>query len=93
MVVGVLQLEVRVPDARSLKDRRSMVKRLKDQIRGRFNVSVAELAPGDTWQRATLGIAAVGDDRRYVEGMLTQVTEWVRMTRLVDLIRVAQECL
>ena len=91
MVVGILQLEVHVPDTHSLKDRRSVVKSLKDQLRGHFNVSVAEVDPSDKWQRATLGISAVGDDRAYVEGLLTQVTEWFRMTRLVNLIRVEQE--
>ena len=93
MVVGVLQLEVHVPKAQSLKDRRSVVKSLKDQLRGRFNVAVAELESGDMWQRATLGVSAIGGDRTYVQGIVQQVTEWVRSTRLVELIRVDQEYL
>ena len=91
MVVGLLQIEVRIPDARSLKDKRSVVKSLKDRLRGQFNIAVAEVDSNDTWQRATVGVSTVGDDRAYVAGLLDQVTEWLRGTRMVELIRVEQE--
>ncbi len=91
MVVGVLQLELHVPEAQSLKDKRSVIKRIKDQLRGRFNVAVAEVDANETWQRATVGVSAVSDQRAYVEGLLVEVTEWLRATRLVELIRVEQE--
>ena len=91
MVVGVLRLELHVPEAQSLKDKRSVIKRIKDQLRGRFNVAVAEVDANETWQRATVGVSAVGDQRAYVEGLLVEVTEWLRATRLVELIRVEQE--
>ena len=91
MVVGVLSLEVHLPAAHSLKDKRSVLKSLRDQLRGRFNVSVAEVRPNEKWQRATMGISTIGEDRAYVEGLLKQVTEWTRMTRLVDLIRVEED--
>ena len=93
MTVGLLQLEVHLPTAQSLKDKRSIVKRLKDQLRGQFNVAVAELDPNERWQRATVGISTLGEDRTYVQGVLTQVTEWVRKTGLVELIQVEQEYL
>lgn len=92
MVVGVLRLELHVPEAQSLKDKRSVIKRIKDQLRGRFNVAVAEVDANETWQRATVGVSAVGGQRAYVEGLLVEVTEWLRATRLVELIRVEQEC-
>jgi uncharacterized protein YlxP (DUF503 family) len=92
MVVGVLRLELHVPAAQSLKDKRSVIKRVKDQLRGRFNVAVAEVDANETWQRATVGVSAVGAQRAYVEGLLVEVTEWLRATRLVELIRVEQEC-
>jgi uncharacterized protein YlxP (DUF503 family) len=93
MIVGVLQVELHEPDAQSLKDKRSDVKRLKDQVRGKFNVAVAEVDPYDTWQRATVGIAAVGDERAYVQGLLRQVADWVSESRLADVIRVEEEYL
>jgi len=91
MVVGLLHVELHLPNARSLKDKRSVLKSLKDQLRGRFNVAVAELDSSEKWQRATLGISTLGEQRAYVEGLLTQVTEWLRATRLVELSRIQQE--
>lgn len=93
MVVGVLQIDLHVPNAHSLKDRRSVIKSLKDQLRGRFNVAVAEVDPDEKWQRATVGISTLGESRVHVERLLRQVTEWLRMTRLVELIRVDEEYL
>ena len=91
MVVGVLHIEVHLPRAQSLKDKRSVVKSLKDQIRGRFNVAVAEVEANDLWQRATIGVSAVGGDRTYVEGLLHEVAEWIRATHLVYVIQIKEE--
>jgi uncharacterized protein YlxP (DUF503 family) len=93
MVIGLLQIEVHLPRAQSLKEKRSVIKSLKDQLRGRFNVSVAELDANEKWQRATVGLSTLGDNRAYVERLLNQVTEWLRMTHLVELIRVEREYL
>ena len=88
MVVGLLQVEVHLPDSHSLKDKRSVLKSLKDQMRHRFNIAVAELDASEKWQRATIGISTVGDQHDHVEGLLDQVDDWIRETRLVSLIRV-----
>jgi len=91
MVVGLLRLELHVPEAQSLKEKRSVVKSLKEQMRGTFNVSVAEVEPNDKWQRATLGVAAVGGDRPFVTACLQQIVEWVQEHRTCALIRSEQE--
>jgi len=93
MVAGLLQIDLHLPRAQSLKDKRSVLKSLKDQVRAHFNVAVAEVDPNELWQRATIGIATVGDDRGHVQGVLRQVTEWMRTTRLVELIQVEEEYL
>ena len=93
MTVGLLQVEVHLPLAQSLKDKRSVLKSLRDQLRGRFNVSVAEVEPNEKWQRAVIGVSTLGEDRAYVEGLLKQVTEWLRATRVVELIRVDEDYL
>ena len=93
MVVGCLQVEVHLPLSRSLKDKRSVLKSVRDQLRHRFNVAVAEVNSNETWQRATLGISSVGQDRAYVEGLLRELTEWLRATRLVELIQVEEDYL
>jgi hypothetical protein len=91
MVVGVLHVEVHLPASQSLKDKRSVLKSVRDRLRQQFNVAVAELDPNELWQRATLGVAAVGQDRAYVEGLLRQLTGWLQETRLLELTRVEEE--
>ncbi len=93
MTVGVLRIEVRVPTAHSLKEKRAVLNRLKDQLRGRFNVAVAEVDANDTWQRAALGVAAVGHALPPVQGALEQVAAWVRDDHFVNVIRIDQEIL
>jgi len=73
MAVAVLTLEVSIPLSRSLKDRRQVVRSMKDKLRQGFNVSVAELDEAVTWQRASLGIAAISSSRDYLRGLMTQV--------------------
>ena len=85
MVVGLLTVDLHIPESQSLKEKRMSLKSLKDTLRRQFNVSVAETADQDTWQRARLGIAGVGQDRRYVNGQLSQVIEWIRRQRAVEL--------
>lgn len=93
MVVGLLRVEMHLPGARSLKEKRSVIKSLKDQLRGRFNVAVAEIAPSEKWQRATVGVTTLAEERLRVEALLKDVAEWIRGTRLVELIRVDEDYL
>jgi len=74
MVVGLVTLELHLSHARSLKDKRQVVERLKGRLRARFNVAVAELDNQDLWQRATLGVVSLSND----QGHLAQVLEAVR---------------
>ncbi len=73
MPVAQLTLEIRIEYAQSLKDRRQVVRSLKDQLRQSFNVSVAELDEALTWQSATLGIAAISRSRDYLHGLMEEV--------------------
>ena len=93
MVIGLLRVEVHVPRAQSLKDKRSVLKSLRDQLRSRFNVAVAEVEADERWQRATLGIVTLSGDRTYVQGLLRRVREWLQATGLAALIRVEEEYL
>lgn len=72
-VIGVLTLEIHVEDSHSLKDKRHVVKSLKDRLRERFNVSVAEIDGLDSWQRATVAVATVSNDRIRAEQVLQAV--------------------
>ena len=66
-------MELSIPLSRSLKDRRQVVRSMKDRLRQRFNVSVAELDEAVTWQSATLGVAAVSSSRDYLRGLMAEV--------------------
>jgi len=73
MPLAQLTLEIRIEHAHSLKDRRQVVRSLKDQIRQGFNVSVAELDEAVTWQSATIGIASISGSRDYLRGQIEEV--------------------
>jgi uncharacterized protein YlxP (DUF503 family) len=86
MVIGILQLELRVHDAMSLKDKRRVVKSLKDRIAHGHNVSIAEVGALDEHRRSVLGVAMVANQRRYVEGGLSRIVDFVRSVGSVDLL-------
>jgi hypothetical protein len=75
MPIGLLTLEIHIPDARSLKDKRQVVRSLKDRLRGRFNVAVAELDHQETWQRAQIGIVSLSNDPAHLEQSLRAVLD------------------
>jgi hypothetical protein len=75
MPVGLLTLEIHIPDARSLKDKRQVVRSLKDRLRARFNVAVAELDHQETWQRAQIGIVSLSNDSAHLEQSLRAVLD------------------
>lgn len=81
MIVGILEVRLTLRECRSLKDKRRVVRSLKDRLRNRFNVSVAEVDGQDMWQSATLAVAQVSSDARYVRGSLEQVLKVVRQCR------------
>jgi hypothetical protein len=77
MVIGLLQLSLYIADNASLKDKRNVIKSLKDKLRNNFNISVSEVRHNDVWQRAVLAVATVGTDRSYVNTLLNQVVKFV----------------
>lgn len=73
MHVGVLHIELHIPQATSLKARRQVLQSIKMGVRAKFNVSAAEVAHQDLWQRAGLGFACAGADRAVVDATLQRV--------------------
>ena len=73
--IGVLTLELRIEDAHSLKDKRHVVKGLKDRLRARFNVAVAEIDFENAWQRAVVAAVTVSSSRENAEKVLQGVEE------------------
>jgi len=75
MPVGVLTLDLQLPYAHSLKEKRAVLQKIRARLRARFNVAVAELDHQDTWQRATLGVVSVSESQPVLESALRQVLD------------------
>jgi uncharacterized protein YlxP (DUF503 family) len=73
MPIAYLTLELRIEGAHSLKDKRQVIRSLKDRLRHSFNISIAEIDVTDLWQRATLGIVSISGSRDYLEGLMRNV--------------------
>jgi uncharacterized protein YlxP (DUF503 family) len=68
-------LEIEIPHAQSLKDRRQVVRSLKDRLRHAFNLAIAELDSGEVWNRATVGVAVISGSRNYLTGQLQEIDQ------------------
>jgi uncharacterized protein YlxP (DUF503 family) len=86
MIIGVLQLELSIGDAMSLKDKRRVILSLKDRIAHSHNVSIAEVGALDEHRRSILGMAMVSNDSRYVEGALSKLVDFIRTVPSVNLM-------
>lgn len=91
MIVGTLKLRFVLRESHSLKDKRRVIKSLKDTLSNKFNISVAETDEQDVWQTAELGVAAVGTDASFVQSVLTQVVNYARFYGGVELVDQQQE--
>ena len=78
MPIATLTLELAIEHAQSLKDRRQVVRSLKDKLRNGFNISIAELDDAMIWNRATLGVVAISSSATYLAGQLREVEEAAR---------------
>ena len=89
MPIGLLTLEIYLPEARSLKDKRQVLRSLKDRLRGRFNVAVAEMEHQELWQRAVVGVVSLSGEAVHLEQSLQAVA--AESERLLGRDLVSQE--
>jgi uncharacterized protein YlxP (DUF503 family) len=85
MVVGVLRLELHLPENHSLKGKRSVLRAIKARVQNKFNVSIAECEDHDLWQRSVLGVSQVGADEPHVDSCLRQVVQFIDGLELAQL--------
>ena len=86
MIVGLLQLKVSVFDAMTLKDKRRVIKSLKDRIGNKYNVSIAEVGYNDSIRTALLAMAMVANDSGFVDSALSGIVDFVRRIPQLSLI-------
>ncbi|MBN2720256.1 MAG: DUF503 domain-containing protein [Proteobacteria bacterium] len=93
VVVGVLTFTLLIPESRSLKEKRKVLRSFKDRLRSRFNVSVSETGSQNLWQRAEIGVALAAGDRGFAEKALREILDQVDSWRLAEVIDVQMEIL
>jgi len=75
MPIGLLTLEIHIPQAHSLKEKRQVIRSLKERLRGQFNVAIAELDHQDLWQRALVGVVSLSGDAKHLEQSMQAVLD------------------
>ena len=85
MVVGVLKIDLILVENHSLKDKRSVLRRIQAKVSGKFNISVTECGDQDLWQSAVLGFGVVGSNTRVIDATLRQVVAFVDDMKLAEL--------
>jgi uncharacterized protein YlxP (DUF503 family) len=91
--LSLLTIDLMIPMARSLKEKRSALRGLKDRLRSRFNASVAEVDFQDKWQRATIVVCIVNGDKRQLESAMTRVRQLAEEAQDVQITGMHQEWL
>ena len=84
--VGVLKVDFHVPESGSLKEKRMVLRRLKDRIQNNFNVSIAEVDDHDKWQAAALGVATISNDKKHVDSTLSKIKNFFEKERSIVII-------
>ncbi|HDY66678.1 hypothetical protein LCGC14_1700780 [marine sediment metagenome] len=86
MVVGTLSIRIVIRSSRSLKDKRRIIKSLKDRIRNKFNVSISETNAQDNHKYSIISVAMVGTDRQYVNSTLSSLMNFFRFFPQIELV-------
>ena len=93
MHILLIRLDLNIPYARSLKDKRSQIKSLKDRLSSRFNASIAEIDALDNWQQAVMGICMISNDKSYLDKQYSLVETLILEYTELDLIAMTREWL
>lgn len=85
MIIGILKIDLYFPYASSLKEKRMVLRSLKDRTRKTFNVSISELDDHDKWQKSRIGIAAIGPDKQTINSLLDKVLNFITEFRDLEI--------
>ena len=86
MVVGVCRVSLMIEESQSLKDKRSVLRRIKDRVSQKFNCAIAEVGDPDVWQSAHLGFAVVSNERGFTQSMVQRILQFIDDLALAKLI-------
>lgn len=82
MNIGVCKIDLRIPENETLKGKRTVVRSIVSRVRDKFHVSVAEVANGDKWQIATIGVCYVSNDGRHANEVISKIVNFIENARL-----------
>jgi len=93
LIIGLRIVEIYIPQAQSLKDKRQVLRRIKDKIKAKYNVSFAEIDYQDKWQSCNLGLVSIGNRRLDVDKRLDGILRMIEQDDRVTVIAVDREYL
>ena len=76
MKIGLLRIHFHIAEAQSLKQKRQVMRSIKDRLRNQFNVAVAEIGSNDLWQIGELAVVTVANEHRFVDSMLQKINNY-----------------
>lgn len=91
MFVGVARITLQIPESGSLKAKRQVLRRVTERVKAKFNAAVAEVDENDTWNRAVVGIAVVGNERRFAREQLDRILRFVEEIYVAPVTHVQTE--
>jgi uncharacterized protein YlxP (DUF503 family) len=91
MVVGVCRVSLMIEESQSLKDRRSVLRRIKDRVSQKYNCAIAEVGDPDSWQAAQLGFSVVSNDRGFTQSMVQKILQFIEDLALAKVISDEQD--
>jgi uncharacterized protein YlxP (DUF503 family) len=91
VVVGIIKITMIIPGNSSLKGKRKVVKSLLDKLRSRFNLAAAEVEDNDLWQKTGLGLAFVGNDRRFINSSMDKILDFIYRTSDAEIVDTESE--
>ena len=93
MVIGCCSVKFYLHGNNSLKGKRRVIRAIKDRLKNDFNVSIAEIGYQDVWQSINIGIATIGVDRPYIDGLMTKVIDAIERMNLAEIVECKTETL
>lgn len=76
-MIGYLELELNIPMVQSLKEKRSIIKSLKDKLKNKFNIAISEIGKNDIWQSSVLGLVTISNETTYLEQTFSKIIDFV----------------
>lgn len=86
MVVGVCQVDLRIPGNASLKGKRKVLRKIIDRVKNRYNISISEIGDNDLWQRSQLGLSVVGNDSRHINSSLDKIINFIDGMNVAEIV-------